>query len=197
MPCHRDLNSVPAPVWRATRLRELRVFGCLCYPNLSATTPHKMSPRSVACAFIGYPAEHRGYRCIDLDTRWVYTSRHGVFDETTFPFRRRSSSPAPAPARVDGAEDTPVFVPPQRPPPHTPPSSDMHTPCSTPLNQPPSVNTLRGTPVPTPTPSPRTSNTMTLILPVTAPDTTPTLHPAPPQHYPALLPLHLHVQCRR
>jgi transposase InsO family protein len=27
----------------------LRVFGCLCYPNLSATTPHKLSPRSTAC----------------------------------------------------------------------------------------------------------------------------------------------------
>jgi len=27
----------------------LRVFGCLCYPNLSATTRHKLSPRSAAC----------------------------------------------------------------------------------------------------------------------------------------------------
>ena len=29
----------------------LRVFGCLCYPNLSATTRHKLSPRSMACVF--------------------------------------------------------------------------------------------------------------------------------------------------
>jgi hypothetical protein len=29
----------------------LRVFGCLCYPNLSATAQHKLSPRSSACVF--------------------------------------------------------------------------------------------------------------------------------------------------
>jgi len=27
----------------------LRVFGCACYPNLSATAPHKLSPRSTLC----------------------------------------------------------------------------------------------------------------------------------------------------
>ena len=27
----------------------LRVFGCTCYPNLSATAPHKLSPRSTLC----------------------------------------------------------------------------------------------------------------------------------------------------
>jgi transposase InsO family protein len=31
----------------------LRVFGCLCYPNLSVTTPHKLSPRSTACVLLG------------------------------------------------------------------------------------------------------------------------------------------------
>jgi transposase InsO family protein len=37
----------------------LRVFGCLCYPNLSATTPHKLSPRSTACVLLGYPLLRR------------------------------------------------------------------------------------------------------------------------------------------
>ena len=64
----------------------LRVFGCLCYPNLSATTPHKLSPRSAACVFLGYPASHKGYRCLDISTRRVFISRHVVFDEQTFPF---------------------------------------------------------------------------------------------------------------
>jgi len=31
----------------------LRVFGCKCYPNLSATAPHKLSPRSTKCVFFG------------------------------------------------------------------------------------------------------------------------------------------------
>jgi histone deacetylase 1/2 len=40
----------------------LRTFGCLCYPNVTSTTPHKISPRSVVCVFLGYPGDHRGYR---------------------------------------------------------------------------------------------------------------------------------------
>jgi hypothetical protein len=33
----------------------LKVFGCLCYPNLSSTMPHKLSHRSTPCVFLGYP----------------------------------------------------------------------------------------------------------------------------------------------
>jgi len=64
----------------------LRVFGCLCYPNLNATTSHKLSPRSTPCVFLGYPSSHKGYRCLDMATRRVIVSRHVVFDETVFPF---------------------------------------------------------------------------------------------------------------
>jgi hypothetical protein len=31
----------------------LQVFGCLCYPKVAATAPHKLAPRSVACIFLG------------------------------------------------------------------------------------------------------------------------------------------------
>jgi hypothetical protein len=66
----------------------LRVFGCLCYPNLSATASHKLAPRSAACVFLGYPTSHKGYRCFDLSTRRIIISCHVVFDETCFPFAR-------------------------------------------------------------------------------------------------------------
>ena len=33
----------------------LRVFGCLCYPNLYATSGHKLSSRSTQCVFLSYP----------------------------------------------------------------------------------------------------------------------------------------------
>jgi histone deacetylase 1/2 len=52
----------------------LRVFGCLCYPNLQATSPHKLAPRSTACVFLGYPSSHKGYRCLDLSTRRIIIS---------------------------------------------------------------------------------------------------------------------------
>jgi histone deacetylase 1/2 len=74
---------------------QLRVFGCLCYPNLQATSAHKLAPRSTACVFLGYPSAHKGYRCLDLATRRVYISRHVIFDETHFPF---ADTPAPSPA---------------------------------------------------------------------------------------------------
>jgi hypothetical protein len=36
----------------------LRVFGCKCYPNLSATAPHKLSPSSALCVFLRYSPHH-------------------------------------------------------------------------------------------------------------------------------------------
>nr|GEU63640.1 ribonuclease H-like domain-containing protein [Tanacetum cinerariifolium] len=38
----------------------LRVFGCLCYPHVDVS--HKLEPRSTPFIFLGYPANHRGYR---------------------------------------------------------------------------------------------------------------------------------------
>jgi hypothetical protein len=64
----------------------LRVYGCLCFPNLSATAPNKLAPRSLPCVFIGYPPEHKGYRCYHIPTKRVYISRHVTFDEHIFPF---------------------------------------------------------------------------------------------------------------
>ena len=87
-PCHATGIVTPHHLLLGTppRYDELRVFGCLCYPNLTPTTPHKLSPRSEACVFLGYPTGHRGYRCYNIATRRVYTSRHVVFVEHVFPF---------------------------------------------------------------------------------------------------------------
>ncbi|KAL8128606.1 hypothetical protein V2J09_017761 [Rumex salicifolius] len=51
-----------------------RVFGCLCFPNLTATTAHKLEPRTRPCVFLGYAPQHRGYRCLDLGSRKVIIS---------------------------------------------------------------------------------------------------------------------------
>jgi len=51
------------------RYDHLRVFGCACYPNTTATAPHKLAPRSTHCVFLGYSPDHKGYQCFDLTSR--------------------------------------------------------------------------------------------------------------------------------
>jgi len=55
---------------------QLRVFGCLCYPNLLPVTSHKLAARSTACVFLGYPTNHKGYRCLDLISRNHFPTRY-------------------------------------------------------------------------------------------------------------------------
>ncbi|GJW64429.1 ribonuclease H-like domain-containing protein [Tanacetum coccineum] len=71
----------------------LCVFGCLCYPYVDVA--HKLEPRSTPCIFLGYPANHRGYRCLDLVTNKIIISRHVRFDEDFFLFGNFTSSTKP------------------------------------------------------------------------------------------------------
>jgi hypothetical protein len=75
----------------APSYEHLRVFGCMCYPNTTATAPHKLSPRSTPCVFLGYSADHKGYRYLDLSTNRLIVFRHVVFDEDSFPLAASSS----------------------------------------------------------------------------------------------------------
>ena len=42
--------------------------------------------RSKQCVFLGYSAQHKGLKFLDISTGRVYISRDVVFDETKFPF---------------------------------------------------------------------------------------------------------------
>jgi hypothetical protein len=66
----------------APSYEHLCVFGCTCYPNTTATAPHKLSSRSTRC--VGYSADHKAYRCLDFSTNRLIVSQH-VFDEDSFP----------------------------------------------------------------------------------------------------------------
>jgi hypothetical protein len=90
----------------------LRVFGCACYPNTSATAPNKLSPHSTRCVFLGYSPDHKGYRCLDLTSHLIIISRHVVFDEDVFPLA--GSTP---PTDLDSLlESDPVPPTPDAPP---------------------------------------------------------------------------------
>jgi histone deacetylase 1/2 len=64
----------------------LKVFGCLCYPLIPSTSRNKLQARTTPCVFLGYPSNHRGYKCYELSSRKIFISRHATFDENTFPF---------------------------------------------------------------------------------------------------------------
>lgn len=64
----------------------LRVFGCVCWPNLRPYNNHKLQFRSKQCVFLGYSSLHKGFKCLDIPTGRVYVSRDVIFDENIFPF---------------------------------------------------------------------------------------------------------------
>jgi hypothetical protein len=47
--------------------------------------PHKLTPQSTWCVFLGYSSDHKGYHCLDLSTNRLIISQHEVFDEDSFP----------------------------------------------------------------------------------------------------------------
>lgn len=86
----------------------LHTFGCLCYPNLSATAPYKLAPRSSTCLYPGYATHHRGYHCLDLSTRKLIVSHHVIFDEFTFLLTSHSSTESVVPSSsID--DDQPIL----------------------------------------------------------------------------------------
>jgi len=68
----------------------LKIFECACYPNLRPYNSHKFSPRSKECVFLGYSQNHKGYKCLHLESDRMYISRDIIFHEDRFPFSKVS-----------------------------------------------------------------------------------------------------------
>jgi hypothetical protein len=131
-PCRTRRNATPYELLLGCSpdYTHLRVFGCLCYPNMAATMPHKLAPRSAPCIFLGYPANTKGYRCYNPETRRVLTSRHVYFEETVFPFRNMEPPPVSCPPPATPVTD-PIIVHqsgprPQRPAQRSDPIDPVH-----------------------------------------------------------------------
>jgi hypothetical protein len=57
----------------------LRVFGCVCWPNLRPYNTRKLAFRSTRCVFMGYSNLHKGYKCLDVGNGRIYISRDVIF----------------------------------------------------------------------------------------------------------------------
>lgn len=62
------------------------MFGCECFPNISARVSHKLAPGFIQCVFLGYAPNNKGYHCLDPKTSRVYISRHVLFHELRFSY---------------------------------------------------------------------------------------------------------------
>ncbi|CAA7060155.1 unnamed protein product [Microthlaspi erraticum] len=134
----------------------------------------------------GFPSKHRGFRCVDLETRRIIISRHVVFDENVFPFAGTSPPSPPFPVSpmaypppllqvVSTAPLTPPADPPSPPPPLSPPLSPTPVPPSPVDPNPPTPPLSPGHNSPPPSPQQQ-------------------LHPAPIQ--PAAAPVPTRIQTR-
>ena len=91
---HLSIVSMKSPYEKlfkkAPDYKQLRIFGCRCFPYLRDYNKNKFEKKSLPCVFLGYNPIHKGYRCLDPDTKRVYISRHVKFDESVFPFAELS-----------------------------------------------------------------------------------------------------------
>lgn len=58
----------------------LRVFRCLCYPQIPSTSRNKLQHRPPSCVFLGFTPNNRGYKCYELSSRKIFISRHVIFE---------------------------------------------------------------------------------------------------------------------
>ncbi|GJR94789.1 ribonuclease H-like domain-containing protein [Tanacetum coccineum] len=165
---------------KPTSYTHIRTFGCLCYPY--TFPPYKLAPRTTPSIFLGYAYNHRGYRCLDLNTNKIIISRHVTFDETVFPFGSMTPTKPPSYQFLDDNLDTsPIALrllttptSPQQTPPQT------TNPQTTPQTIPP---TSLSTPSPQTTPTPPINTITTNNIDTTNHTTTTTTHLATPYGY--------------
>ena len=84
---------------------KLRNYRCLCYPLTRPYNTHKMQSKSSPCVFIKYSQTQSAYKCLNLKTHKIYTSRHVIFDEPNTP---TLSSTKPK-SQTTKSQDAPLF----------------------------------------------------------------------------------------
>ncbi|PRQ44552.1 putative RNA-directed DNA polymerase [Rosa chinensis] len=74
------INRMPTPVLNMgspfeklyhiiPQIDMLRVFGCSCFPLMSAYRTNKLQPKTMKCVFVGFAAGYKGFICYSPTTR--------------------------------------------------------------------------------------------------------------------------------
>nr|KAJ0214373.1 hypothetical protein LSAT_V11C400171290 [Lactuca sativa] len=143
-------------------------LGCRVYPYLRDYSPHKLSPRSIPCIFLGYHSQYKGFQCLDPVSSRIFITRHARFDEVNFPLGGPTVATPLASLRLqEFLSDVPVVSAPA-PAPITPPASAGAAPSgpcpACPEPDPPSIDPAdpvgpaADPAAPSPTPAPHSSD---------------------------------------
>ena len=89
---------------------KLKQFGCLCYPLTRPYNKHKLEPKSKSCIFMGYILSQNAYLCFEQTTKKIFTSRHVIFHESTFPFQQSGHNTAPSSPSVEQCSSVPISL---------------------------------------------------------------------------------------
>ena len=76
-------GKTPMEMWTGEKvgLKDLRVFGCVCYSWIPKRHRSKMENKGLTCIFLGYGTDHKGHRIMDINSGRVMYSKDVVFDE--------------------------------------------------------------------------------------------------------------------
>ena len=79
-------DMTPYEAWFKERpnVSNIKVYGCKAYVHVPDQKRRKLDKKSIACVFIGYPNNSKGYKLYDLETKKMIRSRDVTFLETNF-----------------------------------------------------------------------------------------------------------------
>lgn len=106
-------NHTPFKAWhyRKPSVNHLKVFGCLSYaPILKELRGSKFNPVSSPGVLVGFDEDNFNYEIFDLSSEKIILTHHATFNENSFPFCNKSSSPLPVETTHCVTSDTGVNI---------------------------------------------------------------------------------------
>lgn len=80
---------------RIPEYKNLRTVGSLYYATITKPHKDKFAHRAIKCIMLGYVAEHKGYRLLDLVNKAIFASKDVVFHEDSFPYKILNTQSSP------------------------------------------------------------------------------------------------------